>query len=263
MASKIDNFIVDKIVLGAMKNPKTSETAFTLSQISNPQLQISSDSTNVTDAAGNTIMSILKAKKITLTGDSAVFDLSLLGAANAAKGVVGVTDNVYLDTIAVSGATVTLTKTPKDINEITHIYVLSKTNSLAEEYTLATTASATAFAIAQDATTHVATITLPTGVTSGKIFVTYTYETTANATSITANMADFPKAGEFVMQILGYDVCDKSTQLEAYLIIPNALLSCDTSITFQSQISQNFTITALSDYCTDTNVGFKLVIPND
>ena len=257
----INNFIIDKVYMGAMMSAMSNKTYWTLSQISNPQLSISTESDTVTDARGNTIMEIMKSKTIELSGDSALFDLSLLGAANGADVVTGVTENQYFDILDVEKGkgTVTLTKTPANPDEIQHIYILTNTNSLGKEYPLSSTteATATAFAISGK------TLKLPTEITEGQVFVTYAYNTTENATSITAKMEEFPKTGKFVLQLLGFDVCDKERQLEAYLIIPSAQLKCDSSITFQSQISQNFTIKALSDYCAKENIGFKLIIPND
>lgn len=269
MVTAINNFIVDKIFMGAMMSQNSNKTYWTLSQISNPQLSISSDSEDVTSATGEKIMTIMKAKQIELSGDSAVFDLALLDAAAGGSGVqLGVTENQWFDIIDVAkGETeIELTQIPKNQDEITNIYVLTNTNSLGKEFTLSDTVDAEHFSVTFDSSTGKATITLPTDVSKDEeiqIFVTYAYDTNENATSMTVDMEKFPKAGRFVMEILGYNVCNKEDIISAYLIMPSAQLNCDTSVTFESQISQNFTIQSLSDYCTKERVGFKLVIPND
>ena len=64
-------------------------------------------------------------------------------------------------------------------------------------------------------------ITVPTGLTKGtQLFVMYDYET-EEAVQAVGDAINFPKAGKFVMEILGSDVCNPSEKIHAYVVFCN------------------------------------------
>ena len=62
----------------------------------------------------------------------------------------------------------------------------------------------------------------------------------------------FPVAGKFVLDVIGYDVCDQEQMVHCYITLPNAKLTSDVDMTFTTEGTHPFTIKALQDYC-DTN----------
>lgn len=259
----IKNFIVDRIVRGNMYDHKTGELLWSLNQIQSPSLSMESESVDAVDALGTPLMSFDRSKSCTFSAENAIFDLSLLGEQAGAE-IKSTTRTIpvfeSLDVTTVGGK-VTLAHTPSDT--VKYIYVLNNDGSLGKQYNVAAVASATEFAI------NGKEITLPTpagtdkdDITAGsRIFVSYEYEGTA--TSVVNSANNFPKAGKFVMEILGRDVCDATTEVYAYLVLHNAKLSASTEVSFETEMTQGFELTAQQNYCSKENELFTLIIPED
>jgi hypothetical protein len=65
------------------------------------------------------------------------------------------------------------------------------------------------------------------------------------------------------MEVLGRDVCDSTTEVYAMLVLPNAKLSASTEVSFETEMTQGFELTAQQDYCSKDNELFVLIIPED
>ena len=253
----IKNFIVDRVVRGNMYDRKTNEMLWSLNQIQSPSLSMESETVDAVDALGTPIMSFDRSKSCTFSGENAIFDLKLLGQQVGSAAVEGA-DVVIpaFEEHEIVGTTITLEKTPCE--EITYIYILEEDGSIGSTVYLegmeGMPEGAPTFQI------DGSEITLPEGST-GRIFVSYEYE--GKATSVVNSAKEFPKAGKFVMEVLGRDVCDPTTEVFAYLVLPNAKLSASTEISFETEMSQAFELTAQQDYCSKTNELFVLIIPED
>ena len=252
----IKNFIVDRIVRGNMYDNKTGELLWSLNQIQSPSLTMDSETVEAVDALGTTIMSFDRSKSCTLSAENAIFDLSLLAeqVGTEAKTETRLIPVFESHDVTAKGGTIKLGHTPAEA--VKYIYVLNQDGSLGTQYSVATTASDKAFAINNE------TITLPTVVEAGtRIFVSYEYSGTA--TYVINSAQNFPKAGKFVMEVLGRDVCDSTTEIYAMLVLPSAKLSASTDIAFETEMSQGFELIAQQNYCSATNELFTLIIPED
>lgn len=252
----IKNFIVDRIVRGNMYDHKTGALLWSLNQISSPSLTMDSETVEATDALGTPIMSFDRSKTCTLSGENAIFDLALLGEQAGTAAAEGVRDIPVFESFDVTedGGSITLSHAPSDA--VKYIYVLEEDGSLGEEYVVGEAASETAFAI------DGVNITLPTVVKKdSRIFVSYEYE--GNATYVVNSANEFPKAGKFVMEVLGRDVCDSTTEIYAMLILPNAKLSASTDVSFETEMTQAFELNAQQNYCSRNNELFILIVPED
>ncbi len=246
----IKNFIVDRVVRGNMYDHKTGELLWSLNQIQSPSLSMESESVDAVDALGTPIMSFDRSKTCTLSAENAIFDLSLLGEQAGSEAVEGTRIIPVFESHDVEGATIELKNTPAE--PVKYIYVLNNDGSLGKEYSL----EKDEFAI------NGKEITLPEGVAAGsRIFVSYEYE--GNATYVVNSANNFPKAGKFVMEVLGRDVCDATTEVYAMLVLPNAKLSASTEVSFETEMTQGFELTAQQDYCSKDNELFVLIIPED
>lgn len=254
----IKNFIVDRVVRGNMYDHKTGELLWSLNQIQSPSLSMESESVDAVDALGTPLMSFDRSKSCTLSAENAIFDLSLLGEQVGTE-IKSETRTIpvfeQLDVTA-TGGKVTLAHTPSD--NVKYIYVLNNDGSLGKQYKVAAVASANEFQISGK------DITLPSDqtITAGsRIFVSYEYEGTATYVVNSAN--NFPKAGKFVMEVLGRDVCDATTEIYAMLVLHNAKLSASTEVAFETEMTQGFELTAQQNYCSKENELFTLIIPED
>ena len=244
----IKNFIVDRVVRGNMYSHKTGELLWSLNQITNPSLSMESETVDAVDALGTPIMTFDRSKSCTFSAENAIFDLQLLGEQVGQKAVEGTTIIPVFESIDVEGTTVTLSKTPTE--DPTYIYILENDGSLGKEYKLG------------DFNVDGAVITLPEEVKEGsRVFVSYEYA--GNATYVVNSANKFPTAGKFVMEVLGRDVCDATTEIYAMLVLHNAKLSASTEVTFDTEMTQGFELTAQQDYCSKDNLLFTLIIPED
>lgn len=259
MSFDVSNFIIDRILRGVMTSTADGSVMYSINQIENPTLECSADEKTAVDALGTTIQTYHLAKNATLSAENSMFDLGLFATQQGAEKKVATALNKIVtpifENIDVTGASVVLKHTPKEA--LTAIYELKGDSTMGKKYTVNATATVDKFAFDEASKT----ITLPTGVTVGsQIFVMYEYET-ENAVEITASATEFPKAGKFIMEVLGNDVCDPTTLIYAYIIFPNAKLDPNTSITFSTESKHPFSMKAQQAYCDKQKTLFKIVIP--
>lgn len=253
----INTFVIDRIVRGTMRSTADHKILWSLTQIQNPQLSMTSETVDAVDALGSRIMTFERAKEATFSGENALFDLDLLAAQAGTVKEVASADNKLIcpvcDILDVAGTTVTLTQTP--LEDIPYIYVLNGDNTLSTAYESGVGATATTFL--QEGTT----ITLPTEVTSGQVFVMYEAEI-EDGVQVVNKATEFPKSGEFIMEILGADVCDPTTLIHAFLIFPNCKLTSNVDLTLDTEMSMGFELTANQAYCDSEKKLWRLVIPS-
>lgn len=259
MSFDISNFVIDRILRGIMTSTSDGSVMYSINQIESPSLECSADEKSAVDALGTTIQTYHLAKNATLSAENALFDLGLFATQMGAEKNIASSSNKIVspifENIDVEGSTVVLKKKP--IDPITMIYELKGDSTMGKKYTAGASATVDKFAYDEESKT----ITLPTGVKTGsQIFVMYDYET-EDAVEVVSSATQFPKAGRFVMEVLGNDVCDPTTLIYAYIIFPNAKLDPNTSITFSTESKHPFSIKAQQDYCDKQKMLFKIVIP--
>lgn len=250
----VKNFIIDRIVRANMYDTKTGQLLWSLNQIQSPSLTMDAETVEAKDALGTTIMSFDRSKTCTFSAENAIFDMTLLGQQVGTEAKSETRLIPVFETHDVSGTTIELGQTPAATSPIKYIYVQNSDGSLGKEYEKGAD-TATQFAITGKK------ITLPTEVTEGQVFVSYEYEGTATYVLNSAN--EFPKAGKFVMEVLGRDICDATTEIYAMLVLPSAKLSASTDISFETEMTQGFELIAQQNYCSKTNELFTLIIPED
>lgn len=261
----INNFIIDRATRAFMVSPSTGDIMWSISQIEEPKLNVTSEKKEVVDAIGSPISSFERGKKAEFTANSTLFDLGLYAAqmgtekkiASTAKKIKTPKFETF-DIIA--GLTeVTLAETPVGVTgaEIKSIYELKGDSSLGVRYSLGATASASEFEL--DISSK--KITLPTGLAEGsQILVQYEYMS-ENAVEVAATAIDFPKSGKFIMEVFGHDVCNQDQTIFAYLILPNSKLNANVDITFTTEGKHPFTLAANQNYCDKAKKLFNIIIP--
>lgn len=259
MAFDVSNFIIDRILRGVMTSTADGSVMYSINQIENPTLECTADEKTAVDALGTTIQTYHLAKNATLSAENSMFDLGLFATQQGAEKNIASTNNKIItpifENIDVTGTTIKLKNLP--VEPITAIYELKGDSTMGKKYTVNATATADKFAY----DVETGTITLPTEVKNGsQIFVMYEYET-ENAVEVTASATEFPKAGKFIMEVLGNDVCDPTTLIYAYIIFPNAKLDPNTSISFSTESKHPFSMKAQQAYCDSKKTLFKIVIP--
>lgn len=260
MAFDVNNFVIDHVLRGVMISTADGSLMYSINQIEDPSLSCSSEEREAVDALGTPIMTFQNGKNAEFSASNSILDLNLLATQMGTEKEIASAEEMITVPVFFTGevknATFTLEKTPKA--PIAEIYELRGDGTTGQKYTL-TTSEPGATEFAYDTATK--KVTLNTAVEDGKqFFVVYESETAA-AVQVTNSATNYPKAGKFIMEVLGCDVCDPTTLVYAYVIFPNAKLSSDVDVSFTTDGKHPFSMKAQQAYCDKKKVLFNIVIP--
>lgn len=272
----INSFVYDRAIRGAMLDSNTKEVLWTLNQIREPNLSVTTENQQPVDALDVPIMTIYRAKTLEFSGENALWDLPLMAAqggtkvtkASDAAGtsvVVPIFDEITIGQDGATATSVTLRHTPytsdPDGDALQFVYLLSGDGSIAKKFEVAEEAAAGKFSIAEKA------LTFNSGdlKVGDKILAIYDYQadgtTEGDAMVMTHDGVTFPTAGTFVLECLVRNPCDKATLYYAYFEMPSAQLSPDFDMTFTADMTHPFTIQAFPDYCDPEKRLLRVIVP--
>lgn len=262
MAFDVNNFVIDHVIRGIMTSTADGSVMWSINQITEPSLNVTSETAQAVDALNTPIATFNRGKTAEFTANNSLFDLGLFAAQNGVeKQIANSTSKIVVpcfETIVVPNpntTAVSLSHTPKDTPK--EIFRLKGDGTLGEKLVYSSTAGAGKF------TYSAGQITFPTEATSGdEYFVNYEYDS-ENAVSVTGDAINFPKAGKFIMEVLGTDVCDTTTLIHAFIVFPNAKLDANVDISFTTDGAHPFTIQAQQAYCDRVKTLFSIIIPDE
>lgn len=255
----IDNLVINRPVRGTFFDGATSDVLVSIDQITEASLECSGEQVYVNDAIGQKIASFDRSKDATFTCTNALINFGLMAAQfGSDKKVASAEDKIIVpafELIEVKGAADTITLQHTPASDVKYIYATNKDKSRSVKYEVATAASETAFSISDK------TITLPTGKFSvgDRVAVWYDRES-ENAMELTNSTTKFAKSGRFVLEALGCDICDQSTEYYIYIIFNNSKLDNNVTVDFSNEANHQFTVNALQDYCSIDNKLFSIVV---
>lgn len=253
---KKNELILDRVRSLTAHDLETKELLFRLTSLEDPSLSCTAEGEEVVDAIGALITTLYRAKKATFSASNSLISLDLAAAQyGTKKEVVGemdkdgnilnsVTDYAY-EILKVDGASVKLANKP-NVDSIRYIYTIEN-NEIGTGYKVGSAASDTEFVVSDEGV-----ITLPTSVTSGKIYVEYTFENTAGAVRVVNKASKFPSACSVV--IYGYfkDVCNENIVYSGKIICPKAKLNPEqVELALTSTGKHAFEFTMMRDYCSE------------
>lgn len=258
----INNFVVDHVLRGMMINTTTNDVMWSVNQITEPSLSITADEVQAVDAMEVPIATFNRAKQAEFSANNSLFDLGLFAAQNGRDVESASANSTILmpafEEIAVPSTvsdSVSLDHTPSATPQ--YIYKLNGDGTLGSKLTYSATAGTGKFTYANGA------ITFPSDATAGdKYFVQYNYNATSG-TGVTGTATDFPRAGKFVMEVLGTDVCDPSSLVHAYIVFPNAKLDSNVEVSFATDSNHPFVLKAQQAYCDSEKKLFSILIPEE
>lgn len=258
----INNFVIDRVIRGLMVSTDDGSMMWSVNQVTNPSLAITTESTDAVDALNTPIMTFERAKTAEFTAENSLFDLGLYAAQAGSEKQVATSESkliapVFEEITVTSAGTITLKHAP--IGTIPFIYQLKGDGTTGTRYSNGSSATNTQFVHVAKSTS----VTIPTGLTAGtKLFVEYEYEATS-AVMVANTAIDFPKAGKFMMEVLGADVCNATKKVHAFIVFPNAKLLGDVDLTFTTEGTHNFTIRAQQDYCDYEKKLMYIIVPDE
>ncbi len=248
--------VLEKVKQASLYDLETGILLNRLTSIEDPSLNTTAEKEEVVDAQGNTITDIYRAKKATFGGSNSLFSLDLAASQFGAKKDVASANNKIInymaETMTIADGKVKLSRTPVE-NSIKYIYIIEG-GEIGESYKVGATATDKEALVANDGT-----ITVPTSVTKGKVYVEYAYES-EEAVRIVNKANEYPTAGKLVILALFRDKCTDKTILGS-IICPKAKLnpeSVDLSLTPTGK--HPFEYTMMKDFCSDEEELFEIVL---
>lgn len=261
----LNNIVIDRVLRGIFSTDADG-IIFSLNQIQNFSLNTTSESQEIVDALGVSIMELMRSKSVEASAENAIVDLGLMATqygttktvATADEKLVVPTMESFEATANADGEIKTYTLKHTPMVAPTAIYALNGDSTLGAKYAAATAASATEFAYSNG------TITLPTGTVAGaEFFVMYDYES-ENAVEVINSANNFPTMGKMTFECLVYDVCDPETKIFAFIILPRFQLKSDFDWSVGGD-SQNhpFSGKAHVNYCDRDKQMVRVVVVDD
>ena len=249
--------VLEKIKQASLYDLEDGRLLNRLTSIEEPSLNTTAEKEEVVDAQGNTITDIYRAKKATFGGSNSLFSLDLAASQfGTTKEVAGENKpivNYMAETMTIADGKVKLSRVPVE-KSIKYIYIIEG-GDIGEPYPVNDAAASDSEAFVDTD----GTITVPTAVTSGKVYVEYPYES-KEAVRVVNKANEYPTAGKLVILALFRDKCTDKTILGS-IICPKAKLnpeSVDLSLTPTGK--HPFEYTMMKDFCSDDEELFEIVL---
>lgn len=248
MAFKLGDIIIDRLQFGygARSN---GTPLYALTQLTEASIDITADSTDITDKDGNLIYRKYSGKNGEVTATNAFINLAVIEALSATDAEIATEDNgIVMPVITTVDAGAKLDVT----NYVTGTIVVSALNSkgsLGDEYKLGSTATSTTFAVTTGADSK-STLTPPTADGETQYLVKY-QKTVHSGAKITNSGDKFPTSHELFFKALAVDPCDKEVLKACIIHIPSFMPSPDFSLALAGGDSQtmDYTGAIMLDYC--------------
>ena len=248
--------VLEKVKQASLYDIESGELLHRLTSIEDPSLNTSAEKEEVVNAQGETITDIYRAKKATFGGSNSLFSFDLAASQFGAEKEVASADNKIInyiaETLTISNGQVKLSRTPVE-GGIPYIYVMEN-GDVGESYAVGAAATENEAVVAEDGT-----ITVPTTVTEGKVYVEYPYES-EEAVRVVNKAGEYPTAGKLVILALFRDKCTDKVILGS-ILCPKAKLnpeSVDLSLTPTGK--HPFEYTMMKDFCSDDDKLFEIVL---
>ena len=256
---ELKNFVIDKVLRAWMKDKSTGEHIFYLIDVKDASFEVSGEQVYTTGSVGQKIAAFDRGTEAKFTASSSLFDFNLLAAQLGGEKQVATTSKKMkapcVDILQPVANKLTLTMTPA--TPVTTIYSLNKDGSTNKAYSVAGSATATAFAISGKQ------ITLPTlgsGSHDGTNWLVEYEAEYANAVSVMKSVDDKPASGVFTAEVLFADPCDIRKQYHGYVTFPNGKLTNEVNIEMNTEAAQQFVIEAMQDWCSIDKKLFNMVV---
>ena len=236
MAFKLGDVIVDRLQFGY--GAKANGTPlYALTQLKEASIDITADSTDITDKDGNLVYRKYSGKKGEVTATNAFLNLAVVEALSATDAEIATEENgIVMPIITTVDAGKTLDITGYVEGSVV-VNALNTKGSMGEEFKLGSNATATEFGITKVSEGNKSTLVPPTA--DGEVQYIVKYKKTVHSgAKITNNGDKFPKSHELFFKALVVDPCDKEFLRAAIVHIPSFIPSPEFSLALQGGDTQ-------------------------
>lgn len=283
-STDLSTFVPERPIYAVGENSDGS-LAWMTNQLMDFQISVDAEEDTKTDANGNTIFSISRAKSCDVSFTTPLLTLELVASMNGSEVERGTNDDKIavpkfetVKLVATAGkVTIDTTTTTISLAQIvrnsgtvgTPVYKVSaafltkdgSTRKKLEKGT--TTPSSGEFVFTKGSGTADTVTVLNADYDEGSsILITYEYDT-ADAIQIVNSAEEFPVASVVKVLVRGYDICDKTSPIYAYFIFPAAKFQ--TNYTLGMALDQNIdcNLTCSYDYCSEARELYRMVVAGE
>lgn len=263
MDFNFNEIVIDR-PLRAHKYNFSGQHMWTATQIQNLTLELGGETVYAVDAVGANIMPFDRSKSAAISFENALMHLGVLASQRGMeKNTASATNKLKMTVVEMTKVTGTdaapkiiLAHTPYAETEGIPFKYIDKVdanyNTIAT-YELGATATEQ-FSVSSN------TVTLPTDqdIKVGDRFVVkYKYETEEGLQMTdTANV--FGQPGEFIIEALCYNPCDKENKVVLNIIFPNGKEDNNVSLTVSNELTHPVTVNAMQEYCSEDKALFRI-----
>lgn len=257
---KLGDLAVDRIIAGVAQDNK-GKLLYTLTNLQEASIEITADSTDVTDGTGAVIKTFYRAKQGKFTATNSTINLPIIGAMSGTDPRYA-SDSEALNIpmiITTSKTAVTLpniTGTGEDNNIV--VNAIEKNGTLGAQYTLA---SGTATAGTYSVTGGKMTIKPADGDT--KFIIKYNRSITKDAIAIVNKADAFPKTVKLTLKVLIVDPCEPDTVRACYIVLPSFQPSAEVTVDVKTDGTIDYTGNLQVSYCADEKVLYEILACQD
>lgn len=222
---KLGDIIVDHIQYGFAEN-MTGQPLYVLSQLNNANIEITADSTDITDHLGNRVATLYNARTGTFNAENAFLSMPLVASKS------GIDADFASSTNKIKMPKIEEVERGKQINLEGYVdgYAITvseydETGNLGQVFTKGTNASATEFAISGT------TLTPPTATGISRYIVKYDRDVESGA-KITAVADKTIPTIRLTLKVIIKDPCNEDLVKAAYVYLPSFQPSPEMTINF-------------------------------
>ena len=245
MSFRLGDKIYKEILYFYTEDLSTQNPLYVLTQLNNATVDITAESTDVTDKNGNLVKKIWKSKAGSFSATNAFVNTNIIAASSGSTPIFATSGNkVTMPRMlhVKKGTEVDITNYVTGSVKVTQYF---GDGSIGKTYELGSTASATEFSIASGT----GKLTLPTDPDTEMYFVKYLREVESGA--LISNKADeFPSSVRAIMKATYYNPCKKNELKADYIEFPSFQVSPETSFPISADsATMDFKGDLEIDYC--------------
>ncbi len=256
-----DQLVIDRVLDGWFENSEHKILAV-LDQLSNLQINVSSETKDKTDAQGALISRKYQAKSAEVTAENAMFSMNLNALQSGSSKLTG--SDVELPRIlqVEKGKNVVLPDRPIDGTLVVYGTTANGLLDVDLQYEQGATAAPGVYSVTT--ANGKTTIALPTDATD-LVQIKYIYKVAEgkNAIRINHDAVSVPKACQATFRVLCSDVCDPETVRAFYIVFPRFQMTPDFDWTLDTESTQNLSAVAMKDYCSKNQLLFYVAMAED
>ena len=245
MSFRLGDKIYKEILYFYTEDLSTQNPLYVLTQLNNASIDITAQSTEVTDKNGNLVKKIWKSKGGSFSATNAFVNTNIIAASSGSTPIFASSDNKVTMPRMLHVKAGTVVDIPDYVAGSVKVAQYFGDGSIGKTYKLGETASNTDFSIASETKK----LTLPTDSETEMYFVKYLREVETGA--LISNKADeFPSSVRAIMKATYYNPCKKNELKADYIEFPSFQVSPETTFPINADsATMDFSGDLEIDYC--------------